>query len=308
MPVDAPPRTTWTSLHVRCDASTDHLLRDVVGPWANTLVRSGEALGWFFLRYWEQGPHVRLRLRTPASADPELLRRRLADRVASWAARNPLVHRYSAAQFEDLSRRFARREKVGEVVHALRDHADVWQQEYRPETGKYGQGAQLAAFERHFEQSSALAIGVLGTDAPRRHRWTEGLAVLVATWYLLERRHPDRSDPHEVLVEPWTRGTGAVEFAGTTPSASPGAVARLAALALRAVDRQPDAPDLLSTWTESVAPLLAPPTAERLAAVDICAHLWCNRIGLSLEEELQLRRTAAAHVALGAQHLGGDRD
>src|SRR4051794_29695771 len=56
----------WTSLHIffHADAhATDRLLLEGVHPPGSALAKQGALQSWFFIRYWEGGAHVRLRLK-----------------------------------------------------------------------------------------------------------------------------------------------------------------------------------------------------------------------------------------------------
>ena len=53
----------WVSTHLFYPGDRNRVLLDFVLPVASRLVGSGAADRFFFIRYYEEGPHVRLRLR-----------------------------------------------------------------------------------------------------------------------------------------------------------------------------------------------------------------------------------------------------
>ena len=65
--------STWISAHIFHAGDLDALITRVAGP----LVSDLNPEGFFFLRYWEGGPHLRLRMRVsdPGAAERELLAR-----------------------------------------------------------------------------------------------------------------------------------------------------------------------------------------------------------------------------------------
>ena len=66
-----PPGSEWLYVKLYTGTATaDHVLRDVVGPAVQELLRSGAAEGWFFIRYGDPDWHLRLRF----YGDPEKLR------------------------------------------------------------------------------------------------------------------------------------------------------------------------------------------------------------------------------------------
>src|SRR5690348_13935796 len=63
----ATPGTRWHSWHLYVDSAdpavTEHALIDVVAPALDRLRATGQAPDrWFFVRYWQGGPHIRLRV------------------------------------------------------------------------------------------------------------------------------------------------------------------------------------------------------------------------------------------------------
>lgn len=82
-----PTGADWTAFHIYAHgtrATTDHLLVQA-SRLAREVVASGRASSWFVMRYWEGGPHIRLRLR---NLDPTL-REELADRLSQMALAAP---------------------------------------------------------------------------------------------------------------------------------------------------------------------------------------------------------------------------
>ena len=53
---------SWLSLHFFHHGDLDRLLVECVGPLVLALKREGAIAESFFLRYWNGGPHIRLRL------------------------------------------------------------------------------------------------------------------------------------------------------------------------------------------------------------------------------------------------------
>lgn len=63
----------WRALHIylhRPMEQVDQVIKSCVAPLAAGLIADGKATSWFFIRYWEGGPHLRLRL---ADADDATL-------------------------------------------------------------------------------------------------------------------------------------------------------------------------------------------------------------------------------------------
>ncbi|MFI9307430.1 thiopeptide-type bacteriocin biosynthesis protein [Streptomyces triculaminicus] len=128
---------TWYSFHLFLHSGaedTDGFLTEDVAPLLDGLVASGEAARWFFIRYGEDGPHLRIRvagLGAAAAAElPEALARAAKERPAvagSWPSH----------------------------------HGEVRAVAYVPETRRYGGPRALPTAERLFAVSSRVAVEAL---------------------------------------------------------------------------------------------------------------------------------------------------
>ncbi|MBO0654352.1 thiopeptide-type bacteriocin biosynthesis protein [Streptomyces triculaminicus] len=128
---------TWHSFHLFLHSGTedtDGFLTEDVAPLLDGLVASGEAARWFFIRYGEDGPHLRIRvagLGAAAAAElPEALARAAKERPAvagSWPSH----------------------------------HGEVRAVAYVPETRRYGGPRALPTAERLFAVSSRVAVEAL---------------------------------------------------------------------------------------------------------------------------------------------------
>ncbi|MFH7599111.1 thiopeptide-type bacteriocin biosynthesis protein [Streptomyces racemochromogenes] len=127
----------WHSLYVFLHAGTedtDAFLLHEAAPLLDGLVAAGEAERWFFIRYAEDGPQVRVRVRglAPAAAA------RLPDELARAAGKvTPVPGPWSSR------------------------HGEVRAVPYVPETERYGGPRALPLAEEVFVESSQVVLGVL---------------------------------------------------------------------------------------------------------------------------------------------------
>jgi lantibiotic biosynthesis protein len=78
-----PPGSDWLFLKIYCPSILeDELLISAVRDFCHETSRAGLLDGWFFLRYSDPDPHIRLRFR----GDPHRLLSRLLPEVCSWCA------------------------------------------------------------------------------------------------------------------------------------------------------------------------------------------------------------------------------
>ncbi|HEY0611990.1 MAG TPA: thiopeptide-type bacteriocin biosynthesis protein [Chitinophaga sp.] len=133
---------TWLSAHIFYNGSPHLLLNNLVSP---LLERTGHSA--FFIRYWENGPHIRLRMQV-GTDEISRLKTLLTDHCHSFFAHYPALHRHDALQFIS----------------------------YQPEVQRYGNPQSLPWAERQFVASSAYVLQhVRNTPS-----WDDSVALLHA--------------------------------------------------------------------------------------------------------------------------------
>jgi hypothetical protein len=163
--------TEWYGLHIHRYTEQDAFLVDAVAPAVAPLYDSGVLERSFFLRYWQGGHHIRLRLRL-AGPDPESGERHVrevAGRLAAHLAEFPGGPGPTAEEFRDAQATMAALES--ETPDELRPPDSIHRVPYTPEYGKYGGEDGVAIAERFFDRSSAVALAALraidGSSAKR---------------------------------------------------------------------------------------------------------------------------------------------
>jgi len=148
-PASPPPERRWNAFHLYRGGRLEPLLLTGVAPLVAALEADGWIDGFFFVRYWEGGQHLRLRL-----------------------GRRP---RIAAADLESRVRSF-----LGTVA-AAPQRVDA--APYEPEVVRYGGRLGLAAAERCFVASSRFVLARLGEVDAADEAALHGLAaaVLVAS-------------------------------------------------------------------------------------------------------------------------------
>lgn len=325
-PQRAPAGTDWLYLQVFLHrppvpsrpglrACADELLTDVVGPAAARYRAAGWARRSFFIRYGEEGYHLRLRFLgdtpdgyTPLTAD-------LAERVAGFFARHPEL--LAEGERPDPESLWA----SGRIRRSV----------YEPELAKYGGPAGLALAERHFGHSSELAVQVLEAERDRGiarsqfalellhillelggYQLDEQMCMLKSYTYYwrgvaepdelariddsLERNYQRLQDRLARRLQPGEPGPLERGWAGFTPNFFQGwrdhLVPHLAAL--KAAERSgalvsPLPADALREQALRAAfPNLAGTPVTALLIVPNYLHLLNNRLGISPLQEIQL--------------------
>lgn len=161
MGAEAAHADSWFALHVFLSdpAEADRFLLGWAGPRLRTLLREGQARRWFFLRYWEGGPHLRLRVQglAPAARDA------LAAEARAAAARHanpkpPARDAYYRHHFFD-------GQPLDPATLPWFEEASVYALPYAPEWRRYGGLHGLPVNESLFDLSSTVALGLVRASA-----------------------------------------------------------------------------------------------------------------------------------------------
>jgi len=165
-------QSSWLSLHVHYNSDPHWLLKDGIAPAIRALQEQDLVNQYFFIRYWEQGPHVRLRLRSPAEKHHES--REVAESmIGDYLRRRPSVFRFPTRNMppsfsrlfiaeygeQELQRKYG---DDGQIPFAENNH--IAQVPYSPEYQRYGGDHGVAIAERHFEVSSDHVLRCLATE------------------------------------------------------------------------------------------------------------------------------------------------
>jgi thiopeptide-type bacteriocin biosynthesis protein len=275
----------------------DHLFVRA-GELAQDIVSRGQATSWFAMRYWEGGPHVRVRLQDlDASMD---------DVVCEGLRRIALA----APGLADLDQaNFYRGLAMPEAFTALGWHetGTVLRLPYVPETMRYGGLQYMARGEEMFEVSSRVAIRGVRSVIGGTSRISLGISLIGAyTAGLL-----DAGIDREMVATSLRRyAAGFAELSGApkvdvqaargraerTHERAPTAVAG----AIEASRSSDGSPSLNTMWAHSVqgyAQDLLPDSVDEANAASYAGawsaigsqwHMMANRLGISVDDEVYL--------------------
>ena len=296
----------WSALHVHLHGGPDQadaLLRDHVVPATAASLDRGEISSWFFVRYWEGGPHLRWRVADASPATAHRLRAGLVEAVAALPppAREPRpadwYARFGVAATDDLG---------------WHPHGTVLAEPYEPETDRYGGPEAIAAAEDLFAASSRVAATVLGA-APARRRSTavdllfafvtaSGFSGHAAAGFL-------RGYANGWAATPAADGAGLAEAVTTAERdfhARPAAFVERQRQVAGIVAGRTGAGTSVGFWADAVAGYVARLrelagqgrlTAPVPAILASQIHMLHNRLGLSIPAECQLAWLASATYA-----------
>jgi hypothetical protein len=162
----------WLAMHIYYAARPQPLLAQCVGPLVDGLRRDGLLANYFFINYWLEGPHVRLRLRPASPAHEDEVRRRAEEAVAAFLRRRPALYNVEAGFLSELYNTLfdmelddlERADYVGADgrMNVRPNNSFVWLP-YEPEYGKYGGPAGVELAEWHFRHSTDLVLEAMRT-------------------------------------------------------------------------------------------------------------------------------------------------
>ncbi|WP_338674730.1 lantibiotic dehydratase C-terminal domain-containing protein [Streptomyces sp. SCSIO 30461] len=162
----------WQATHVFYAANPRPMLLHCIRPLVAGLEADGLIDGYFFINYWLEGPHVRLRIK-PSSPDAEdEVRRRTEAAVDAFLAERPALYEVDSGFLSEFyNTLFEIEYPAGERARytddqgrmRLRPNNTRSPTEYEPEYGKYGGPAGIELAEWHFRHSSDLVIEAFRT-------------------------------------------------------------------------------------------------------------------------------------------------
>ncbi|WP_344388005.1 thiopeptide-type bacteriocin biosynthesis protein [Streptomyces vastus] len=154
-------RTQWSAWHLHLASNAQSLLDRVVSDVIAPTVRTLDDAPWFFIRYWQGGPHLRLRV---GDLNPEefdrverLLRERLESAGRPAADEGRISHEAYQAEAGLLARNEYGSDHNVQALQAPGVHRAV----YEPETARYGGPDLMPRTERLFQLSSELVLALL---------------------------------------------------------------------------------------------------------------------------------------------------
>ncbi|GAA4666621.1 thiopeptide-type bacteriocin biosynthesis protein [Streptomyces chumphonensis] len=162
----------WQATHIFYAANPRPLLLQCVRPLVDSLADDGLLAGWFFINYWLEGPHVRLRVRPSAPEHEARVRRRTEEAIDAFLAERPALYEVDTGFLNEFYNtlfdvEFSGQDRApyldGEGRMNLRPNNSRHAMEYAPEYGKYGGPVGIDLAEWHFRHSSDLVVEAFDT-------------------------------------------------------------------------------------------------------------------------------------------------
>ena len=141
--------SNWISAHIFHNQPFEKVLVNLIHPILETLTNKKLSQQFFFIRYWEGGPHIRLRVK-PTHEN---------------------YHEEIKIIINTLSKNYFETENTGDVKYNIEFPA------YTQELERYGGTAAIAIAEKHFGSSSGAVLHLL---KKHEEKWDYNLAISLA--------------------------------------------------------------------------------------------------------------------------------
>lgn len=159
----------WISVHIFYYSDLDYLLVHGIAPLIADLREQGLIQRYFFIKYWLEGLHIRLRLLPALGGDEEKIKHLATRAIATFLEQHPALYvprqKVSPQGKTMFIREYGEEKwietygKDGEMP--LRPNNSFAFIDYEPEYGRYAGSAGMELSEWHFEQSSDTVIDLL---------------------------------------------------------------------------------------------------------------------------------------------------
>ncbi|KKK06032.1 thiopeptide-type bacteriocin biosynthesis protein [Micromonospora sp. HK10] len=168
----SPVAHDWLSVHVFYASNANPMLVEGVRPLVDELRAEGLISRYFFIKYWMEGPHVRLRVLPAPGVDPAVVRVRVDAAIEAFLRRRPALYEVDSDGLGELYKQMFLAEygqqrwdeEYGpDGVMPMRANNSYHHIPYEREYGRYGGPAGIELAEWHFEHSSDVVLDLLAT-------------------------------------------------------------------------------------------------------------------------------------------------
>lgn len=169
----------WHAYHIfyhRFDKQ-DSLLLDCIAPLVAEFQEKELCKDWFFIRYWEGGPHIRLRFLDPDPSVESMIHERITNFIEAYPPKEEITwdQYYQNHKFDG--------EPIDPNTLPWYPNGSIVKLPYEPEYERYGGTAAMAISEKIFTHSSEMALKVMGEtvgDLAKRLNFAMDLMILTA--------------------------------------------------------------------------------------------------------------------------------
>jgi thiopeptide-type bacteriocin biosynthesis protein len=154
-------RTDWSSWHLHLGSDARTLADRVIGTVIEPVVATLDGAPWFFMRYWQGGPHLRLRVGDLDARGHDRVERLLTALLEPAGRLGAGERPLTAAGYEAGAAVFAATERGADRTPQGLREPGVHRAVYEPEYARYGGVELMPRTEALFQLSSELVLQLL---------------------------------------------------------------------------------------------------------------------------------------------------
>ena len=139
----------WLSVHLFYNEPWEDFLQQAVEPYVNTAIQTGIIQQYFFIRYWERGPHIRLRLKGNREMVKAVLTPNIQEHFETYFDSKPSIR--TEPNYPNLFPEDSKwlPNNSFQIIP------------YEPELDRFGGLIGMEISERHFTLSSSIVLGLI---------------------------------------------------------------------------------------------------------------------------------------------------
>lgn len=183
----------WLAAYIYYNEPWEEFLSKAMKPFIESTVASGDSDRFFFIRYWEKGPHIRLRFHGNANVLNEKVKPAIDEYFGSYFQNNPSLRT---------------------DPEWLKEQPEEWQWypnnsiqyiDYEPETERYGGPEAIIVAEKQFELSSKVILDIMEDSEGWDYDRALGAAIQLhlAFAYALEMDHNEARHFYAHTFQSW---------------------------------------------------------------------------------------------------------
>lgn len=156
---------SWLATYLYYNEPWDKFIVEAVNPFAKKIMSEGIAEQYFFIRYWERGPHIRLRF----FGDTEKMMEKI----------KPQIDSYFADYFKKNPSKDIKADWMDQLPEDQKWYPNnsVQYIEYEPETERYGGPDAILVAEKQFQASSNAILAIMSESEEWSYEKAMGSAI-----------------------------------------------------------------------------------------------------------------------------------
>ncbi|WP_281215958.1 thiopeptide-type bacteriocin biosynthesis protein [Bacillus altitudinis] len=172
--------SAWKAYHVYYHGDLDKLIRESIKPLTVKLLVEKKIEKFFFIRYWEGGPHIRFRIKLVVNNDTNKINEMIINHINMFLNKYPSKNIDNDNMMTRKLNRLANLENISLKNNRIMANNTVTEELYVPEFKKYGGKHGIKLAEEHFFNSSLLIFDFLSELNDNKGKYFMGMKVILS--------------------------------------------------------------------------------------------------------------------------------